>query len=462
MVSLFNRPEYYNNPYKGEEYTGTNFLGNPNFPQYSSLKAGMNYYSGLPNYKGGGYNQNTASMYSAIPSNRQPGMGVANRGLMSSNRQPGIGIANNRPVATATNTPPNLQNNLLNYLVSPQGKGMAQGLLEASGYSRTPVSFGQALAMGMRRSNEAQARADAQKLKQDQFQFQKDQAKINERLVESQIYKNLNPVQALSSTAKQMKEAFPNLVPGTPEYQDKFMELLKSTASTMTITNEAQGKGAETMAELDARDVSDTRKLVNDNFELVSRLGIMESLVDDPDFETGPLTASSLPIRKFLAEQGFLTKDAKEKVSKQQLFEAYANYLVPRMRVVGSGATSDFEAELFASATAGLGKDELSNRILVKSFKLMQDHMKFAAQEKENYFYRKLEDGSTAYNLQGFNQHMEEKIKNKPIFKKYANDNEFAKAVNDGTLKKNDLFFDLEDGQFRIVDDAMIKGAKEL
>ncbi len=359
-------------------------------------------------------------------------------------------------------TPPNFKNNLLNYLVSPQGKGMAQGLLEASGYSKTPVSFGQALSRGMQRSNEAQATANAQKLKEQQFQFQKDQAKIQEKLIESQIFKNLNPQQAISNTAKQMKDAFPNLIPGTPEYQDKFMELLKNNASNVSITNEAQGKGADTMAELDAREVADTRKLVSNNFELISRLGIMESIVDDPDFKTGPLTASTLPIRKFLAEQGFLSDDATEKVSKQQLFEAYANYLVPRMRVVGSGATSDFEAQLFASATAGLGKDEQSNRILVKSFKLMQDHMKFAAQEKENYFYRKLPNGNTAYNLQGFNQHMEEKTKDKPIFKKYANDNDFAKAIKDGQLKKNDLYYDLEDNKFRIVDDAMIEGAKTL
>ena len=62
MVSLLNRPEYYNNPYKGEEYTGTNFLGNPNFPQYSALQAGQNYYSALPNYKGKAYGVNTSTI----------------------------------------------------------------------------------------------------------------------------------------------------------------------------------------------------------------------------------------------------------------------------------------------------------------------------------------------------------------------------------------------------------------
>ena len=105
MVSLLNRPEYYNNPYKGEEYTGTNFLGNPNFPQYSALQAGKNYYSALPNYKGKAYGVNT----STIPT--QP------KGYSSLGQQMN---AMNLPMpsgsgkkTTGTKTPPNWRDNYL-------------------------------------------------------------------------------------------------------------------------------------------------------------------------------------------------------------------------------------------------------------------------------------------------------------------------------------------------------------
>ena len=179
MVSLLNRPEYYNNPYKGEEYTGTNFLGNPNFPQYSALQAGQNYYSALPNYKGKAYGVNT----STIPT--QP------KGYSSLGQQMN---AMNLPMpsgsgkkTTGTKTPPNWRDKLLIYVLSPKGQGMAQGLLEASGYSETPISFGQALAMGLKRGNEAEATAAASQLAKDQFEYQKSQDLITNLLEQQKI-----------------------------------------------------------------------------------------------------------------------------------------------------------------------------------------------------------------------------------------------------------------------------------
>jgi len=92
---------------------------------------------------------------------------VPKNNLVPSNRQPPIATANN----TTAKAKPNFKNSLLNYLGSAEGKGMAQGLLEASAYSDMPVSFGQALAQGMARSNEAKSAADetAYKKQQDKF-----------------------------------------------------------------------------------------------------------------------------------------------------------------------------------------------------------------------------------------------------------------------------------------------------
>lgn len=86
---------------------------------------------------------------------------------LSSNRQPQINQFNDKP---RTNTPPNYRNNLLEYILSPKGQGMAQGLLEASGTSFKPVSFGEALARGMGRSTEAQRYADQIAFRDKQYE----------------------------------------------------------------------------------------------------------------------------------------------------------------------------------------------------------------------------------------------------------------------------------------------------
>tara|TARA_Y100001937_G_scaffold45314_1_gene63569 strand:- start:4068 stop:5936 length:1869 start_codon:yes stop_codon:yes gene_type:complete len=96
---------------------------------------------------------------SAMTSNQAYRLNQQPRGFSSLGQQMAMnnqmGMANRKPT-----TPPNYRNNLLNYILSPSGQGMAQGLLEASGYSTRPVSFGEALSRGMGRSREAQRYAD--------------------------------------------------------------------------------------------------------------------------------------------------------------------------------------------------------------------------------------------------------------------------------------------------------------
>lgn len=54
-------------------------------------------------------------------------------------------------------------------------------------------------------------------------------------------------------------------------------------------------------------------------------------------------------------------------VSNQMALQAIADWLTPRMRPVGSGASSDFEQKMFARSTVGLGKTKLANQIIVGS-----------------------------------------------------------------------------------------------
>jgi len=137
---------------------------------YYSVKP--NNYSALSqNQLASGMQQGLKSMYSRLPQNQfASGM---QQGAKNMYAKPAFV----KPTQTSpTNVPPNqLGQNLLNYASSPQGRGMARGLLEASGYSTTPVSFGQGIAQGLKYSDEAKDRELDDEIKKLQLeQLKKD------------------------------------------------------------------------------------------------------------------------------------------------------------------------------------------------------------------------------------------------------------------------------------------------
>tara|TARA_R110002012_G_scaffold56741_1_gene145769 strand:- start:40 stop:1443 length:1404 start_codon:yes stop_codon:yes gene_type:complete len=123
-------------------------------------------------------------------------------------RQPGIATANNRTAK------PNMMNSLLNYASSPQGKGMARGILEASGYSTMPKSFGEILAKGMQYSQENVNTELANKLAQRQLDIDEKNIKDNStkdtaKIKEFKFYQDLNADQ---------KKIYDQLIKNSPEF----------------------------------------------------------------------------------------------------------------------------------------------------------------------------------------------------------------------------------------------------
>ena len=163
------------------------------------------------------------------------------------------------PATTGTKTPPNWRDNLLNYVLSPKGQGMAQGLLEASGYSEVPVTFGQALAMGLKRGNEAQTSADAKALAERQ-------ELMNNLLVQSQIYKNYqpsgNPQHSFRPMTKEEKLAY-GIPEDTPARYNTTLDKpeimsIGSGGTSVTVVNEAEYAGDEDFFKGRGKDFSQT------------------------------------------------------------------------------------------------------------------------------------------------------------------------------------------------------------
>ena len=363
-------------------------------PRQKSMAVARGFFNGVPQQKRSFSALNYAPIndksYSAIygnssnpyirnnlttPSNRQPGFGIANQGLMSSNRQPGISNANNTTGTGGTNTPPNFKNNLLNYLVSPRGKGMAQGLLEASGYSETPIGFGQALAMGMKRSDEAQAQAQASQLAIDKFNYQKEQD-ILDRALE---YAKIKPasVPALQQNIRKMLEAR-NLKPGTPEYDIAFASeiekyLAKSNSSSTTI-NMPEDKGdvktyelAATSFDKSGQKLQETTDIaITQNTNIDNMLRLMRNL-DESDF--GTFGGLKLKAQQMAKQLGVNVDDLSDK----EAFFTLAGDFVMSQIAKTKGAISNKEMAYFEMISPGLSRSKQGNILQLQLAKAVND-----------------------------------------------------------------------------------------
>lgn len=105
-----------------------------------------------------------------------------------------------------------------------------------------------------------------------------------------------------------------------------------------------------------------------------------EQLRTDPTMNTGKIDQALLPIRQ-LAVSAFGLDD-QELVGLETL-EAVLNYLGPRMRVAGSGPTSDRDMKIQMSSVGTLGNRPQANYISLYAFERMTENAQRLAQLEE-------------------------------------------------------------------------------
>jgi hypothetical protein len=197
--------------------------------------------------------------------------------------------------------------------------------------------------------------------------------------------------------------------------------------------------------------ITEDRTALKAGKEVYDKLEIMDRILSS-DIRTGPLEESLMPIRQWMRNVGWLTEEEKTDLAEQEIFKAASSYVVPRMRAVGSGATSDFEATLYQSAIANMGYGPETNRFIIKTHMVIYEKSQKILDMQEDYLFEKGD-------LRGFNEWLEEEITvdgvtksrelhEAPLFEVFTmkevkdGKTDFDIAVEKGKIKKGDLYLD--------------------
>ena len=184
------------------------------------------------------------------------------------------------------------------------------------------------------------------------------------------------------------------------------------------------------------------------NIELLNRLDVARDLLADC-METGPIQNLLMPFRKIGVDLNLLSEESANQLSNQEVFTAISNYLIPRMRAEGSGATSNLEGAAFAKATITIDKNPRSNQMILAGMRQLAIRQNNLIREKEKWFY-----GEGNGTFKGFGDWADENVP--AAFQRIKSDEELTSAIEDGTISVGDAFYDAQNKRYEILTEDML------
>lgn len=324
------------------------------------------------------------------------------------------------------------------------------------GASEALIQFGEAL-QGKPAAQNALAREQARKNIELQNQYQKDYENAI-RLAEqtnpqqARLLRSLGLPGYINLQQKRAEEYFL----GSGEEKTAFMNNMNYLMDLGYTFEQAsnilkQGttvqidQGKKVFEQEAAKAAFATKKTIDEQIEqdrqLLTRIKMSKQQLLD-GVKTGKLEEFLMPFKQFAVSIGAADKATIDQLGQQELFEATTNYLVPRMRVTGSGSTSDMEINLFRSAVPNLGRTPAGNLVIAGGIENLVEY---------NIKRQRLMDKYLAenQNLLGFGDYADKELG--PMYKSYTSDNDFDMQVKQGKLKAGDFVYDAINRQFRVL-----------
>ena len=309
-------------------------------------------------------------------------------------------------------------------LTSPVGQAISQAAIagaRASDYSPTPVSLGRVLAeMGagaMQGYTSAQDRG------------------IKNILAQAQLAKALRP----ETTTLMQNLAAAGIDPSSPEGQKIIRDNLTKPGTTIMTGGEGEFIKEGVKAGFSA--LKDAQKEVQNDRALFPRVQQIIDVLSDPNADTGVVASVTMNFRKLGRDLGFLNEEQEQTLTNQEVLQSAISFMVPKMRVVGSGASSDKDVELMQEAVPTMDKSPEANRIIASLYKQTMDYNKRRLSLMGDYLRKEK-------NLLGFEEYADEQMGR--VYQRIGSDADMQKAEAQGLIKEGDVYWSVGAKQFKI------------
>ncbi len=309
------------------------------------------------------------------------------------------------------------------------GAAAARGL-QLSGYSEVPVTTAQGLGAMMQSGMEAFQAAKA-------AETAEKRAALQDRIAMAKLGKKSDFEEKL---------ALAGIDASTPEGQSFIREMLTKSDTEINLGDKKESEFNKESVKYAFKFIGEADKNINQVRDFEPRLEQIMKLLSaknedgSPKIDTGRLNNITFPFRQIMADAGLLSDEDAANLSSEELVRQSIAFIIPRMRVAGSGSTSDREMVMFANAAPNFNNTTEGNRKIAAGMAMIIKHQKERRNLMDDYMSDKsLGDGT----LNGFNRWADEKQGD--IFPTYDTPELMTEAVESGKVKVGDLIFNGKD-----------------
>ena len=320
-------------------------------------------------------------------------------------------------------------------LMQPRAQGMlgaAAAGFEASGYQDRPVSLGQVLGRmgtaGMKSYAAAEDRIAAQKAAGQK-------SVIDRLLAEAQFAKATRP----ETTSLMRNLALAGIDPNSPEGKKIVMDAL--TKPGTTIMTGGEGEFLKEGIKAGFATIKEAQTDIKTDSTLAPRVMQIIDLIEG-GAETGRIQSATMGLRQLGKELGFLSDEQVSNLRDQEVLRSAMSYMVPRMRVTGSGASSDRDMAFFAQAAPMMTNTPEGNLIIAKMFKQLMDYNK----KRLTLMGKTLKKDK---NLLGFEEAADAELG--AFYQRAKTQDDLDALVESGAIKEGDVFYNGLAGEFQIL-----------